>query len=325
MATTDRIPVLVFDDGTSAGADALDRALAVASRLVLVNAHQTPNHTRNIAAADGAGVPVEVVNLPKHQGIRHALALCAEQDIYLAHVPHPGGHPGEMLRKIVQAAAAGEASGLPVLAVRIVCPDTSGTGPVLEIDPAASDAGFASLFAAGLAATTGRPLHILRLAGDRSDADLRAADALQHARRVIADNDIPTYDHSTHDDPVATALEYADSSSAVVLGLGGITITGRKPTAPDELPDSVLESTDGHLAHQLAQHAASDLVVVLDTIELHHGHVAGAASVAAAVTAVAAGALSAGLAGLAITGGVVAASAVGYAALADEPDESPEH
>ena len=98
MSTTDRIPVLVFDDGTPNGATTLDRALTVASRIVLGNAHKTANHTHNVEAADQAGVPVEVVNLPNHQGIRHALALCAERHIYLAYVPHPGEHPGELLQ-----------------------------------------------------------------------------------------------------------------------------------------------------------------------------------------------------------------------------------
>ena len=323
MSTTDRIPVLVFDDGTVSGTIAFDRALAVASRVVLVNAHRTANHTRNVTAADQAGIPIEVINLRDHQGIRHALALCAHHDVYLAHVPRPADHPGEQLRKIVQAAAANESSGLPVLAVRIVHPDTPSTGPVVEIDPADADAGFASLFAAGLAATTDQPLHILRLAGDRSQAELRSADALQEARRLIADNDIPTYDHSTSDEPIATALEFAGGASAVVLGLGGMRIAGRKPFAPDELPDSVLETPIGQLAHQLARGAESDLIVVIDTIELHHGSVARAAAVAAAVAVVTAGTLAGGLAGLAITGGAVAASAAGYVAHDRDPDGAP--
>jgi hypothetical protein len=320
MSTTDRIRVLVFDDGTPNGAVALDRALSVASRVVLVNADKTPNHTRNVAAADEAGIPVEVVNLPRHQGIRHALALCAEHDVYVAFVPRVEEHVGEQLRKIVQAAAGNEASGLPVLAVHTVHGEAPSTGPVVEIDQADSDSGFNALFAAGLACTTDQPLHILRLAGDRSEADLRAADALHEARQLIAEGDVPTYDQSTDGDPVAVALEHADGASAVVIGVGGMTITGRKPTAPDEVPDSVLETPEGHLLHELARHAPTDVVIVLDMIEIHHGHIARAAAVTGTVAAITAGTLAAGLAGLAITGGAIAASAVGYTALGNDTD-----
>lgn len=313
----DRIPVLVFDDGTPRGAAALDRALDVASHVVLVNAHRTPNHTRNVAAADDADVPVEVVNLPANQGIRHALAECVDRDVYLAIVPAVDDHTGSYLRRIIQAAAASEVRGHPVLAVQMVRDGPAPTGPVVEIDPAETDSGFAFLFAAGLAATTGSPLHILHLAGDRSHVDVRHADALHRARRLIADDHIPTYEQNTDDDPVDSALDHARGASAVVVGLGGVTITGRKATAPDELPDSVLETPDGRLLHALARHAESDVVVVLDTIEIHQGHLAKAAAVAAAVAAIGVGTVAAGAAGLAITSGVVATAAVSVAALGD--------
>ena len=139
----------------------------------------------------------------------------------------------------------------------------------------------------------------------------------QQARQLIADNDIPTYDHTTSDDPIATAVEFAAGASR----------RRHRPrrnhhradanrSAPDELPDSVLETLHGRLAHELARHANCDLIVVLDTIEIHHGNVAKVAAVTAAVGAVAAGTLTAGLAGLAVAGGAIAASAVGYSASA---------
>ncbi len=145
MPTTDRIPVLVYDDGTANGRITMDRALPVASQILLAIAVRSPNQTRNVEAADHAGIPVEVVGLTAHTGIRHALALCAERDICLAHVPHPGQHPGEQLRKIIQAASENETNGQPVLAVRIVHPDAPQHGPVVEIDPAHADSGFAAL------------------------------------------------------------------------------------------------------------------------------------------------------------------------------------
>ena len=62
MSTTDRTPVVVYDDGTPTGAIAMQRALDVASRIVLAVADRSPNHTANVTAADRAGVPVEVVS-----------------------------------------------------------------------------------------------------------------------------------------------------------------------------------------------------------------------------------------------------------------------
>jgi hypothetical protein len=300
MSTTDRIPVVVYDDGTPTGAIAMQRALDVASRIVLAVADRSPNHTANVTAADRAGVPVEVVNLAADTGIRHALALCAEHDIYFAYVPAPAAHPGEQLRKIVQAAAHAEAAGLPVLAVRVVHPDAPSAGPVVEIDPAHADTGFVALLAAGLAATTGRPLHIVRLAGDRSNADTRSEDALQQARELIAADDIAVYDQSDEGDPLSTAAQYAHGASAVVLGIGGLTVHGRNPIRPDELPNSVLRTADGELAHHVARESATDLIVVCDTITLHHGRASQVAAVAAA--------------GAAIVGGTIAAGAVGLVA-----------
>jgi hypothetical protein len=311
MADVDRIPVLVFDDGSADAPIAMDRALAVASRIVLATASGSPNHARNVTAADQAGIPVVVDRLGRHTGIRHALALCAEHDIHLAVVPRPDEHPGQHLRKIVQAAAQDERRGLHVLAVAIVHPDAPMYGPVVELDPAHVDAGFAALFAAGLAGSTHRPLHILRLTGDRADADARALDALQEARRLLTERNIAVIDDTTEGDPVATALDHARGARAVVMGLGGFTVRGRKFLAPDELPDAVLETPDGHLAHRLAAEAPTDVVLVLDAIQVEHGH---AAVVAAAVAALTGGTLAAGLVGLGAATAAVAAGAVGYRA-----------
>jgi hypothetical protein len=261
MAEVDRVPVLVYDDGTPTGAITMDRALQVASRVMLVTAHRSENLTRNVTTADQEGVQVTVHELRPNTGIRHALDLCATEEIFVAYVPHPGEHPGEQLRKIIQAAADDETKGLPVLAVNIVHPESTASGPVVELDPAHSDAGFAALFAAGLAGSLRVPLHILRLAGDRTDAALRAADALDQARQLITDNDIAVYDHPTTGDPLDTALHYANGASAIVIGIGGFTVRGRKLTAPDELPDAVLETPDGQLAHHLLQQASTDLTV----------------------------------------------------------------
>lgn len=313
MSDADRIPALVYDDGGANGAITMERALTVASRVVLATADGSPHRARNLAAADAAGVPIEAVDLAPRTGIRHALALCARDEIYLAFVPNPREHPGELLRKVIQAAAEDQAKGLPVLAVQIVHPDAVRHGPVVDLDPAHADAGFAALFAAGLAGSTARPLHIVRLAGDRSAVDTRAADALLEARRLIATAGIPVFDESTESDPLETALANADGASAVVMGLGGFTTPGPKLLALDELHDSVLDSGDGRLAHELARRVATDLVVVCDAITLHRGPVAQAAAISVAVGTVTADTIAAGIAGLSAASGAIAAAAADYA------------
>lgn len=312
MAESDRIPVLVFDDGTPNARVTMRRALDHASHVVLAVSSPTPNTTDNLADAEAAGIPVEVVELSASTGIRHALALCGERDIYSAYVPTVDAHPGEYLRKIIQAAAQSETVGLPVLAVTIVHPDAPSSGPVVELDPAHAEAGFASLFAAGLAGTTRSPLHVLRLAGDRSAADVRSAEALHAARTSIAHDEVAVYEQDGEHDPIDEAIASADGARAVVLGFGGVTISGRKLIRPDELPDSALELPDGRLAHALARQISTDLVVVCDHIEVRSGRVARVAALGGAVGAVAAGGVAAGAVGLGAVSAAVGVAAAGY-------------
>ena len=311
MAADDRIPVLVYDDGTSGGALAIERAVHVASRIVLAMRSGSPNHTHNVATADHAGVPVDVVVLGGGDDVHDAICRCADESIHLAFVPRPTGDPGRYVRRIVQAAGECQHAGHGVLAVSIVHPDAATTGPVVELDPAHSDSGFASLFAAGLAGTLQRPLHILRLPGDRTNAPIRDPQALDRARRFITEHDVAAFDEHVDGDPIVSARQHAAGASSVVLALGGFTVHGRKPTTPSEIPDAVLRTTDGELALALVAGAATDVVLVLDAIHLEHGHVARSAAIGAAVGAITVGVLARGAAGL-----VVAGSGVGVAILA---------
>ncbi|WP_040491850.1 hypothetical protein [Ilumatobacter nonamiensis] len=321
MSDSDRIPVLVFDDGTPNARAAMTRALDHAAEIVLATASDSPNTAANRADAADAGVPIDIVELAPHTGIRHALALCGERDIYAAYVPRVERHPGEFLRKIIQAAAQSEVEGLPVLAVTIVHPDAPTTGPVVELDPAHADAGFAALFAAGLAGTTRSPLHVLRLAGDRSNADTRSADALHAARVAIAHDEIAVYEQDGERDSFDDAIESSHGARAVVVGFGGVTIRGRKATHPDELPDSTLELPDGRLAHLLSQQISTDLVVVCDHIELQHGRVASVAAIGGAVGAITAGSALGGLIGLGAVSAAIGVAAAGYVVARDGDDD----
>ena len=312
MPDVDRIPVLVHDDGTPNATITMQRALRVASRIVYAVGPNSANHTTNIAAADAAHIPVTVETLPERSDARDALAVCPDHDTYLAYLTHPGEHTGALLRNIIQAAARDDYARLPVLAVHIAHPDAPHTGPVVELDPAHSDAGFAALFAAGLAASLHTPLHILRLAGDRSDADLRAADALHQARQLIADEHLAVYHHDTDRPPLDAAIHYANGAYAVVMGIGGFAVSGHKLTHPNQLPNRVLDTPDGQLAHHLTQHANTDVVVVLDTIDHHHSPAARTAAIAAGIAAVAAGTVAAGPVGYVATTAGVAAAAAAY-------------
>ena len=236
--------------------------------------------------------------------------------IHLAFVPRVEVHRDRYVRRIVQAAGECQQAGHGVLAVAIVHPDTVVTGPVVELDPAHSDSGFAALFAAGLAGTLERPLHILRLPGDRTGAPVRDADALERARRFITEHDVAAFDEDVDGDPLAIARYHAEGASAVVLALGGFTVHGRKPTAPSELPDAVLRTPDGELAHALVGGAPTDVVLVLDAIHLEHGHVARSAAAGAAVGAITAGVLGRGAAGLVAAGTGIGVAILTYQAVA---------
>jgi hypothetical protein len=262
---TDRVPVLVFDDGTSTSVVTAQRAVRVASSVTLAAAAESRQRTEVVETLHRAGLDLEIVDLPPRTGIRHALELCGERGIHVAYVPHPGAHPGELLRKCVQAAALHAETGPAALGVRLVHPQGVESGPVVQIDPIDTDAGFAALFAARLAVSTGVPLHLLHV-GEREVRDGptgRALEAEREARELILDHH-PVLETDLHGDPVAVALQKAAGASAVVVGFGGLTARGRKLTAPDELPDAVLETPDGRLAHQLARDAATDLMVVID-------------------------------------------------------------
>ncbi|MEQ8437195.1 MAG: hypothetical protein RIB65_06850 [Ilumatobacter fluminis] len=325
VAADDRIPVLVYDDGSPGGVIAFDRALDVAARIVVAMTPASPNHTRNVAAADHAGTPVHVVVLGAGDDVHDAICRCADESIHLAFVPRPAEHPGRYVRRIVQAAGECQQAGHGVLAVSVVHPDATVTGPVVELDPAHSDSGFAALFAAGLAGTLGRPLHILRLPGDRTNAPVRDPQALDRARRFITDHDVAAFDEDVDGDPIVTARYHADGASSVVLALGGFTVHGRKPTAPSEIPDAVLRTPDGEIAHSLVADAPADIVLVLDAIHLEHGHVARSAAIGAAVGAITVGVLARGAAGLVAAGSGVGVAILAYQAVhhhLDRLDES---
>jgi len=132
---------------------------------------------------------------------------------------------------------------------------------------------------------------------DLGDVDDRV---LRQARSTRRYDDIAVYDQSDDGDPIETAAQYSRGASAMVLGIGGLAVRGRNPIRPDELPNSVLRTADGELAHHVARESATDLIVVCDTITLHHGRASQVAAVAAA--------------GAAIVGGTIAADAVGLVA-----------
>ena len=321
MAADDHIPVLVYDDGTPGGALAFDRAIQVASRIVLATAPASVNQPRNTAAADEAGVPLRLVTLDERADVYDAISRCIDESTHLVFVPHPDTQPGRYVRRIVQSAGECQQAGHGVLAVSIVHPDASDTGPVVELDPAHSDSGFASLFAAGLAGTLARPLHILRLPGDRTDAPVRDPEALDRARRFITEHQVAAFDEDVDGDPIVTARHHAGGASSVVLALGGFTVHGRKPTAPSEIPDAVLRTSDGELAHALVGEASADVVLVLDAIELEHGHVARSAALGAAVGAITVGVLARGAAGLVVAGSGVGAAILAYQAVQHHRDQ----
>lgn len=272
MIELERIPVLVYDDGTPGAIAAMDRATLVASAVVVASDHDSPNRAALTEAAERAGLALELVGLDAHSGIRHAVALCGERGLLAAFVPHPGEHPGELLRKCIQAVAQIPDPVLPALAVDIVPSGPARPGPIVEVARAGVEAGYAALFAAGLAITTRSELAVLTV-GAPTDAEpvVRAVGALMDAGHLIAEAGLkPRYVSAPLNDPGAVARA-SRGARAVVVGLGGFEVHGHKLTAPDELPDSVLETPDGRIAHELAREAATDVIVVIDAVTTRRG------------------------------------------------------
>lgn len=321
--STQRVRIAVFDDGTPTSVVACERAIELADELLIVHLHESPQRDHIEALAGRAEVSATLYDLERHEGIRHALAVAAAHGVSVAYVPAPDEHPGEMLRKCVQAVGQAGDELLPALAVRFVRPD-SRSGPVVEVTPARTDAGFVALFAIALAISTEKPLHILRLDDDEvvlDDVELRATEALDDARRLIAADVVPVLDeHSRSADWLADVLAQGSDASAVVVGLGGVEVRGRKWTAPSQLPDAVLETRSGNLVHELLRHLPTDLVVVIDAVSLRHGILPGAAAATTVTAALGAGALVGVPVGLAVFTAGLAVSGAGLASAATADD-----
>ncbi len=319
-----RIHILVFDDGTATAVTAATRAAQLADELLVVSAHGSPNRSAIGAMTATATIPTEFLQLERHEGIRHALAVAAERGLCVAYVPTPTEHPGQVLRKCVQAVGTAGDEALPALAVRFVR-EREQDGPVVEVTPAQTDAGFVALFAICLAMSTEQPLHILRLADDDmvdDEVDVRATEQLDVARAMIARDGVPVLDEwDLSDDWSGEVRAEAADASAVVVGLGGLAVTGRKWTAPTELPDAVLETRSGALVHDLVRDHPGDVVVVIDGISLRHGMLPGAAAASTVAATMGTGALAGVPGGLAIFTAGLAVSAVTLASAARATDE----
>ena len=299
---------LIFDDGSPTALRLLERARPVSSEIVLVSVHESANHRRLEGEIASWGVRLTIHQLDRAQGIRHALEYAAEHSAMVAFVPDPGEHRGAMVRKAIQAYAKAPHFELPAVAIHIVRDGPVSDGPIVLVAQPDRDDGFANLLATAFAATVDAPLRTMivgeELANERA---VSVAPALSQEAADAIGRGAVTVLPSVHVgiDQTDAVLESLSDVRAAVVGFGGFDVRGRKWTAPDELPDSVLETELGQLVHSLVNDAACDVVIVIDGVRLRHGTATGFAFglVAAAI----------------VSGGVVAGGGVAGAA---PPDHS---
>ena len=288
---------LIFDDGSPTALRIPERARPVSSEIILVSVHESENHSRLEGEIASWGVRLTSHQLDRSQGIRHALEYAAEHSAMVAFVPDPGDHRGAMVRKAIQAFAKAPHFELPAVAVHVVRDVPVSDGPIVLIAQPDRDDGFANLLATAFAATVDAPMCTMtvgeELANERAVSvapalSQEAADAIgRGAVRVLPGVHVGI-------DQTQAVLETLAGSRAAVVGFGGFEVKGRKWTAPDELPDSVLESELGQLVHSLVNDASSDVVIVIDGVRLRHGTAAGFAFGLVATAIVSGGVLAGG-------------------------------
>ncbi len=311
METTTR--TLIFDDGSETARHLTARARPVSSEVVLVCAAASPNREAIAREIASWGVPVTVHRLAAHEGIRHAIARAAETATMVAFVPDPGAHRGRLLRKCVQAVARASRFQLPALAVHLVRDAPLAAGPVCAVAGPAGDGDVVDLVAVALATSVGAPLRRISVGpavghaapgpdvGERdgaepasveSDAEPDGAEPASVESGAEPDGAEPGLGGAPDDVVEAIShrrlstlpprrvadvdgvVSHVTGARAVVVGLGDLEVSGRRWTAPDELPDSVLETEVGRLVHALADVAPCDVVVVIDSVRVRHGTVA---------------------------------------------------
>jgi hypothetical protein len=260
------IDLLVFDDGSQLAVEALYRAAAVASSMVVASAPGSENPPLLAKVARRAGIVADQLTLPKGSDVRDALEVCIGRGIAVAVVPHPGQHPGRLLRKCVQAAAAQNGSGRRELAVHIVVHDAAPDGPIILMSRSSVGSGSATRLAVRMAIATECELALVRLPDAGDEQAVRQATALAEAHRLVEEHRVRVRNLTIDTPDPATIARAARGARAVVFEFGGFDVHGRKLLAPDELPDRVLESPDGRILHEIARDTATDLVVVIGAV-----------------------------------------------------------
>ncbi|MGB9345451.1 MAG: hypothetical protein WCA90_05415, partial [Ilumatobacteraceae bacterium] len=271
---------LIFDDGTTTARHALERARPVSAEVTLVCSHESANRTWFEEQLTPWGVPFQVHQLDAHQGIRHAISIGASASVTVIFVPDPGSHRGALVRKCVQGVGAASHFELPAAAIHIVRDAPVVEGPIAVVGTPDRRDGFADLLGAAFAASVQTSLQRVVVGPDVSPeiVEHQSQSLIDDASRLVTQGHVPTLPASrvAELDPSAVTSQI-EGARAAVVGFGGFEVKGHKWTAPDEIPDSVLETDLGRLVHVLADSAPCDVVVVIDAVRLRHGAAAGVA------------------------------------------------
>jgi hypothetical protein len=265
-----RIPVGLYQ-GEALSDEAVDRLSIGASRIIAFAEGDVAATITDQWARVAPGLPVEVVG--GVSGIREAIIEAARRKVIWVCAPAPK-NAGRFVAGALQGAAAATEFEIPSVAVHVLR-DEIPAGPVAWLTQTGEMSGYGVLYAAAMAAMTGRSVTLIEPSAVRAP---RTPEAAQAADRYIEQSGIEVERIS---DPAPLARVLSGSFGAVVhpvLDAPG----GRSLLRPGELPGKSVSTGNAAAVVELIEKVSGDVIAVFDGVQLVYGGGA-AAKVAASV------------------------------------------
>jgi hypothetical protein len=270
MKDPGRIPVGLFH-GEDLSDDAVRRLSVGSSRIVAFAEGAAAVSIADQWARVAPDIPVETVG--GASDIREAVIEAAKRKVIWVAAPAPR-NAARFVGGALQGAAAATEFEIPSVAVHVLR-DQVPEGPVAWLTQTGEMSGYGVLYAAAMAAMSGRTLTLIEPTELRAPRTPEAADA---ADRYIEQAGI---DVERTSDPAPLAKVLTGSFGTVVhpvLDAPG----GRSLLRPGELPAKSVASGNAAAVVELIEKAPGDVVAVFDGVQLVYGGGA-AAKVAASV------------------------------------------
>jgi hypothetical protein len=254
-----RIPVGLFQ-GEDLSDDAVRRLSVGASRIVAFAEGAAAETISDQWARVAPGLPVEVVR--GVSDIREAIIEAAQRKVIWVCVPAPK-NAARFVGGALQGAAAATEFEIPSVAVHVVR-DEVPAGPVAWLTQTGEMSGYGVLYAAAMAAMSGRSVALIEPTELRAPRTPEAAEA---AERYIEQAGIEVERSS---DPAPLVKVLNGSFGAVVhpvLDAPG----GRSLLHPGELPAKSVASGNAAAVVELIEKSPGDVVAVFDGVQLVYG------------------------------------------------------